>query len=381
MYKLSLDKQAEKAHVACYFNAMRGVLEAIVSGRAVHFWRTKETFDLPCYNGCVRGLFRILLNYATSESDNFLIAQPDRLWSLLKDYNRYIESHSWRMDRFPYKECYGFIKKLFSYDLFAKCEYARALKFDKDKAVIKTVEIGKVQGAEWKGKGWSALRFIESLGVRYCPYCNAETVYSIKFEKGSPIKIARSALDHYFSKSKYPFLAISLCNLVPSCTRCNTNIKRDRELDYTIHLNPYSDSLHDAVKFVCAPDDCAVGFRPEAIQSEADFHFIISARGMRGREAFERRGMNLADFFCIRDVYKDLFRYEVLQDIYHCRIAGSRYYDTLRRMLGENISDTRLQELFLNVIENESRINMVRLSKLAIDMHEMVLKSLRGEGR
>ena len=283
------------------------------------------------------------------------------------------------MDQSPYKECYRFIENLFSYDRFAKSE--RALKFDKDKVVIKTVEIGKIQGAEWNGKKWSALRFIESLGVRYCPYCNAETIYSIEFEKKSAIKTARSALDHYFPQSRYPFLAMSLCNLVPSCTRCNTNIKRDRELDYTIHLNPYSDSLHDAVKFVCVPDDCAVGFRPEAIQSEDDFHFIVRERGMCGREAFERRGKNVADFFRIRDVYNCLFRYEALQDIYHCRIAGSGYYDMLRRMLGENISNMRLRELFLNVIEDESRINTVRLSKLAIDMYEMVLESLRGEGR
>jgi len=374
MYKLSLDSQAANAHVACYFNAVHAALEAIVTGKAVRFWRSREAFDLPGHNGCVRGLFKILLDYTTSESDNLLIAQPDKLWELIKDYNRYIESHYWRIDRSPYKECYKFIEKLFSYDRFAK--YRRALEFEHDKAIIKSVEIAKVMGAKWEGNEWSALRFIESLGVRYCPYCNAETVYSITFEKESPIKTARSALDHYFPQSQFPFLAISLCNLVPSCTRCNTNIKRDRELDYTRHMNPYSDSFHDAVKFTCAPDDCAVGFRPDAIHGEDDFHFSIRKRGKPEREDFERRGKAIADFFRIKDIYNCLFRYEAVQDIYRSRIADSSYYDILRRMLGENLADNRLRELFLNVIEDESKINKVRLSKLAIDMHEMVLNSL-----
>ena len=374
MYKLSLSDEAKKAHVACYFNAVRAVLETIVAGKAVRFWKTKEIFDLSCQNGGVRGLFKILLDYATSESDNFLIAKPDKLWDLINDYNRYVESHSWRIDCSPYKECCKFIGKLFSYDRFAN--HKLAMEFEQDKAVIKQIKIAKVMGAKWDGQEWEACRFVESLGVRYCPYCNAETVYSIAFDEKRPIKIARSALDHYFPKSKFPFLAISLCNLVPSCTRCNTSIKRDRELDYTRHLNPYSDSFHDAVKFTCAPDDCAVGFRPDDICSEDDFHFIVSERGKLGHEDFERRGKAIADFFRIEKVYNCLFRYEAVQDIYYSRIADSGYYDMLRRMLGENVSDNRLRELFLNVVEDVSKINKVRLSKLAIDMHEMVQKSL-----
>lgn len=379
MYRLTLNEEAKKAHVACYFNAVRSALKAIVDGKAVHFWRSKETFDLPCRNSSVRGLFKILLDYTSSETDNFLIAGPDRLWSLIQDYSKYIASHSWRIDCYPYSECYKFIKKLFSYDRFAKSLCAHALEFEQDKSVIKTVNVGTVSGANWNGKEWGAIPFIESLAVRYCPYCNSETVYSIRFKDDAPVKTARSALDHYFPQSQYPFLSISLCNLVPSCTRCNTNIKRDREFNYTRHLNPYCDSLHDAIKFVCAPIDCAAGFRPELIRNEGDFRFIIREKGVIGNAERELRGKNLADFFYLKDIYNSLFRYEAVQDIYHSRIAGSAYYDMLREMLKENTSDKRLRELFLNVIEDESRINTVRLSKLAIDMHEMVLASLESE--
>ena len=376
MYKLTLNEEAKKAHVACYFNAVRATLKAIVDGKAVRFWRTKEAFDLPCHNASVRRLFKILLDYTTSESDNLLVAQPDRLWKLIQDYNQYLASCSWRKDSYPYSECYKFIKKLFSYDRFVNPKCARALEFEQGKSVIRTIAISKVAETSWSGKEWNALRFIESLGVRYCPYCNAETVYSISFENESPVKTARSALDHYFSQSTYPFLAISLCNLVPSCTRCNTDIKRDRELDYIEHLNPYSDSLHDAIRFVCAPTDCAAGFRPELIRTEDDFRFTIRERGTIGNAGIERRGKNLTDFFYIKEIYNRLFRYEAVQDIYHSRIAGSAYYDMLRKMLGENISYERLRELFLNVTVDASKINMIRLSKLAIDMHEMVLESL-----
>ncbi len=60
------------------------------------------------------------------------------------------------------------------------------------------------------GKKW-----FELAGIETCPYCNRAYVFTLKNES------VRPEYDHYYPKSKYPFLCISMYNLVPSCGLCN----------------------------------------------------------------------------------------------------------------------------------------------------------------
>ena len=78
-------------------------------------------------------------------------------------------------------------------------------------------------------KKWDTAKFIEATNIRYCPYCNAETVYVIPKSDGAEDDNYRSALDHFLPVNRYPYLALSLYNLVPSCTRCNTSYKQGRD--------------------------------------------------------------------------------------------------------------------------------------------------------
>ena len=59
---------------------------------------------------------------------------------------------------------------------------------------------------------------IQLLGITVCPYCNRTFIYSTE-RKGS-IKTT-CQIDHFFEKSKYPYLCLSLFNLIPVCTSCN----------------------------------------------------------------------------------------------------------------------------------------------------------------
>lgn len=68
---------------------------------------------------------------------------------------------------------------------------------------------------------------LRNLNVRVCPYCNQ--IYTVtlpsreELEKGEEFKTTRATFDHFYAKSKYPYLAVSLFNLVPSCGVCNLN--------------------------------------------------------------------------------------------------------------------------------------------------------------
>ena len=74
-----------------------------------------------------------------------------------------------------------------------------------------------------------------------CVYCNRQ--YAFTIEKGDgrnkEERLVRPAFDHWFDKSDYPLMSLSLCNLIPSCTICNSSIKGQTKFDITTHTHPY----------------------------------------------------------------------------------------------------------------------------------------------
>ncbi len=56
--------------------------------------------------------------------------------------------------------------------------------------------------------------FENNLEISTCYYCNIDFVNTYNTKNGKKNKFT---LDHYFDKSTYPYLALSLYNLIPSC--------------------------------------------------------------------------------------------------------------------------------------------------------------------
>lgn len=65
------------------------------------------------------------------------------------------------------------------------------------------------------GRTWA-----QRIGVTTCPYCNRSYIFT------SSKSGTRPQYDHYFPKSKYPYLALSMYNLIPCCSICN-GLKHD----------------------------------------------------------------------------------------------------------------------------------------------------------
>lgn len=83
------------------------------------------------------------------------------------------------------------------------------------------------------------------LNIRACLYCNAQYSFAYKFENKQN---ARLQLDHFFSSSKYPYLSISLYNLIPSCSHCNQK-KSGKDFDMINYCHPYVESFADLFEF------------------------------------------------------------------------------------------------------------------------------------
>lgn len=90
-------------------------------------------------------------------------------------------------------------------------------------------------------RNWSKT-LLDKLNINVCPYCNRQYTFTIK-EKG-----IRPQFDHYFPKSKYPYLAVSLYNLIPCCSICNSK-KSDIDTYKQEFIYPYDEEYSDNAVF------------------------------------------------------------------------------------------------------------------------------------
>ncbi len=59
----------------------------------------------------------------------------------------------------------------------------------------------------------NAKKLYKEINIKVCPYCNLRDISLYESHNISK----RGHLDHFYSKAKYPYLALSLYNLIPSC--------------------------------------------------------------------------------------------------------------------------------------------------------------------
>jgi hypothetical protein len=106
------------------------------------------------------------------------------------------------------------------------------------------------------------------LDVFTCPYCNENFIYYFDYRGGTSIRRTFD-WDHFYSESKYPFLAISFFNLLPCCKVCN-HLKLNQDLDY---CSPHFDlNINDIYRFFLNP--LGAGFISNADQIQLNILYV-----------------------------------------------------------------------------------------------------------
>lgn len=84
-------------------------------------------------------------------------------------------------------------------------------------------------------------KLVRTINHNTCVYCNRQYSFNIETDGGSNDfnRFARPALDHWFPESVYPLMSLSLYNLIPSCTVCNSSAKGDTIFRLNTHIHPY----------------------------------------------------------------------------------------------------------------------------------------------
>lgn len=83
---------------------------------------------------------------------------------------------------------------------------------------------------------WKSYELARKININVCPYCNRSytMVLGLDYDKGT-----RFEYDHFFSKARFPYLALSFYNLIPSCHICNSNLKKEENFTLVENIHPY----------------------------------------------------------------------------------------------------------------------------------------------
>lgn len=166
-----------------------------------------------------------IINYIIEHLRDILIAPPEKLEIISQDYKK-------RINRFKVE-----LKRTGS---------AKTVK-DFNKKILESFN--------YSGYRSTLLPLLASkLNIKCCPYCNMH--YTLVVPAGSKGKsskmIAEFQFDHFFSKSEYPLLSMSLNNLIPACAYCNFS-KSDSRLSLDFH--PYHSDLDSKFRFEISKEE------------------------------------------------------------------------------------------------------------------------------
>lgn len=210
-----------------------------------------------------------------------------------------------------------------------------------------------------------SIPYLKNSGIRTCVYCNSQFAivvenshYNSKKCKKIKSRKALLELDHYYPKSRYPFLCTSFFNLYPVCSNCN-KAKGNKNIEFELYTENQDENLN------------RFNFR---INDESIIKYKTSRKCGDLKIAFESIDGNTDscrthnETFCIEGIYntqKDLAE-EIL-------IKSEIYTDAYKRSLIKSFKsviydETMINRLILGNYDRDEDVYKRPLTKFAQDI-------------
>lgn len=283
--------------------------------------------------------------------------KKEKLCSQTKDFLSYLlsksDKDSKKSNLWELLDCHANELKIYADNL---CKLYTSLK-KKDSKVFKQIKKKFVDNTYT-----SSFRkdyFIKSLDIKVCPYCNRSFIECIdKKDKTTPIK---GQIDHFYSKEKYPFLALSRFNLIPCCSDCNgVGGKFIADADKYKLINPY-----------LLEDTDGIQFKMELFRSHfANFEQCANSIRIIVEEANESGLKQNIKVFHLQEIYQS-----------HCDIAAEIYLKGKLKMPSTYrqkiinimkpiipITEYDFNQLILGIEDNPQQFKNKSLSKFKADL-------------
>ena len=195
---------------------------------------------------------------------------------------------------------------------------------------------------------YSTYNLANNLDISTCVYCNrmyTKTVFT-------PEKLTRPEFDHWFPKSKYPLLALSFYNLIPSCHICNSSLKGATNLNLNDYLHPYIDD-------------------EKIINTEIKFSYYNKSLNTFGFNMLNnpnsKKGLNTINAFKIKEIYET--HEEEIKELTRIRdVYSESYLQKLSTLYKGIISPEEVYRLAFGVYIEETKFEKRPLSKMKKDI-------------
>lgn len=286
--------------------------KATIKAKYIHKTELKEKVLKSKY---FKKLPNYLKKFIINNIDEILVGSPQKISKINVKYYKIQQS---KVNKRKYD---SILKKLFSYS-----------NFNQDK------------------KEYNLHNLSENISIMYCPYCNRQPTINVKASSIKP------DFDHFFPQSKYPLLGLSFCNLIPSCTTCNSRLKIGKVLRLNKYLHPYSNnSLYDycfTYKYdinsnnLIRIDVKGVNFNPVPNEVKKSFELFKII------EIYNAHQDEIIDLIKIRQIYSNKY----------LKILSTNTYRGLK------ISQDELYRLAFGVYKDEKDFSKRPFSKLKKDI-------------
>lgn len=210
-----------------------------------------------------------------------------------------------------------------------------------------------------KEEKYDAYDLAEKLDLRVCLYCNRMYTLTIKTSNKKQQHITRPEFDHFFDKSTYPMLALSIYNLIPSCTICNSTLKGSQKFGLDTHIHPYIDSCLSHYKYSFKPYDVS-----SILGNSSNLEVIITTDA----DPISSKLETTAEIFKLEVIFNG--HSEELRDLFDIRYRFSKtYLDQLFSTYSPlGISYEEAYKIAFGVHYNESDFGRRPFSKLKKDI-------------
>lgn len=225
---------------------------------------------------------------------------------------------------------------------------------------------------------WGAYALTEETGLKVCPYCNRQYIVTYH-PKNSRVKnkgITRPVLDHFLDKKSYPYLAISLYNLIPCCKVCNSDLKGQNEFSVKNNINPYIEGFDKDIRFevICHDADGLVELyskrNDKITKSDFNIKFNIANKGNSKLTQKEERAKNNIETFRLEELYS--FHKDIVIDMLKTYWLYNEYsINAIVNCKGVNLFDNKTDIIeFIYSIYRESSYSKKAFAKFTNDVAE-----------
>ncbi|CAM3351792.1 HNH endonuclease [Vagococcus fessus] len=170
---------------------------------------------------------------------------------------------------------------------------------------------------------WNPYALVLESGVKTCFYCNRHYITPLLSSDGR----FRATLDHFLPKSKYPYFSMTLYNLVPSCTVCNSSLKGSKEFDFE-DINPLEINLDSCFNFIL---ELGIS-KNHQVELSIDKHFL-------GKNKKKEKSMDkMLKLFKIKEQY-NLHQRDIEKILLKKYVYNENYLKDLEKKLKDKIEN------------------------------------------